>query len=95
MEMAKPSSGVPYPERFYVAAAYAGFGDRAKLGNFSRFENDVALMLYGLHRQVRQKYRSRSGGLFAEISEWKESNLISRLDRIGFGDLYGGMRWDE
>ncbi|KMZ67606.1 Acyl-CoA Binding Protein [Zostera marina] len=50
--MAKPSSGVPYPERFYVAAEYAGLGDRAKLGNFSRFENDVALMLYGLHRQA-------------------------------------------
>lgn len=50
--MAKPSSGVPYPERFYAAAACAGFGDRAKPGNFSRFENDVALMLYGLYKQA-------------------------------------------
>ncbi|CAN6468140.1 unnamed protein product [Victoria cruziana] len=54
--MARASSGLAYPERFYAAAAYAGFGggsqSPAKPAAISRFRNDVALLLYGLHQQA-------------------------------------------
>ncbi|XP_044945762.1 acyl-CoA-binding domain-containing protein 6 [Hordeum vulgare subsp. vulgare] len=47
------SSGIAYPDRFYAAAAYAGFGPGApSAAAVSRFQNDVALLLYGLHQQA-------------------------------------------
>ncbi|VAH97443.1 unnamed protein product [Triticum turgidum subsp. durum] len=47
------SSGIAYPDRFYAAAAYAGFGAGApSTAAISRFQNDVALLLYGLHQQA-------------------------------------------
>lgn len=57
--MARASSGLAYPERFYAAAAYAGFGDGSNGGGAaSKFQNDVALLLYGLYQQVRDLDRS-------------------------------------
>jgi hypothetical protein len=49
--MASPGS-IAYPDRFYAAAAYAGFGAASPSAAVSRFQNDVALLLYGLHQQV-------------------------------------------
>ncbi|PWZ21908.1 Acyl-CoA-binding domain-containing protein 4 [Zea mays] len=51
---AMASSGLAYPDRFYAAAAYAGFGvgEATSSAAISRFQNDVALLLYGLHQQA-------------------------------------------
>ncbi|TVU43986.1 hypothetical protein EJB05_03408 [Eragrostis curvula] len=48
------SSGLAYPDRFYAAAAYAGFGADGSTSSaaISRFQNDVALLLYGLYQQA-------------------------------------------
>ncbi|KAJ0976238.1 hypothetical protein J5N97_018203 [Dioscorea zingiberensis] len=55
--MARPSSGLAYPERFYAAATYAGFGGSTASSSsssalVSRFQDDVALLLYGLYQQA-------------------------------------------
>lgn len=53
--MTRASSGLAYPDRFYAAAAYAGFGGSPTSSSkaaISKFQNDVALLLYGLHQQV-------------------------------------------
>ncbi|XP_010269462.1 PREDICTED: acyl-CoA-binding domain-containing protein 4-like isoform X2 [Nelumbo nucifera] len=54
MAMARASSGLAYPERFYAAASYAGFGGSpsSSKGVISKFQNDVALLLYGLYQQA-------------------------------------------
>ncbi|KAG9443764.1 hypothetical protein H6P81_015104 [Aristolochia fimbriata] len=54
MAMARASSGLAYPERFYAAASYAGFGGspNSSKGALSKFNNDVALLLYGLYQQA-------------------------------------------
>ncbi|KAG1326302.1 Acyl-CoA-binding domain-containing protein 6 [Cocos nucifera] len=54
MAMARVSSGPAYPERFYAAAAYAGFGgsSNSSTGAISKFRNDVALLLYALYQQA-------------------------------------------
>ncbi|THU50458.1 hypothetical protein C4D60_Mb06t20430 [Musa balbisiana] len=56
MATARASSGLAYPERFYAAASYAGFGgspdSSAPPGGVSRFQNDVALLLYALYQQA-------------------------------------------
>ncbi|URD91164.1 Acyl CoA binding protein [Musa troglodytarum] len=48
------SAGLAYPDRFYAAAAYAGFGGspQSSTAGASRFQNDVALLLYGLYQQA-------------------------------------------
>ncbi|KAH7654996.1 FERM/acyl-CoA-binding protein [Dioscorea alata] len=56
--MARPSSALARPERFYAAAAYAGFGGflssstSSSVALVSRFQDDVALLLYGLYQQA-------------------------------------------
>ncbi|KAG0482933.1 hypothetical protein HPP92_011017 [Vanilla planifolia] len=54
MSMASSASGIAYPERFYAAAAYVGFsGSPSSSTNaLSKFQNDVALLLYGLYQQA-------------------------------------------
>ncbi|KAK1294086.1 Acyl-CoA-binding domain-containing protein 4 [Acorus calamus] len=59
MALARSSSAIAYPDRFYAAASYAGFGGSPKSsssaaadGAISRFPNDVALLLYGLYQQA-------------------------------------------
>ena len=60
MAMARASSGLAYPERFYAAASYAGFdgSPNSSKGVSSKFANDVALLLYGLYQQVCRKISS-------------------------------------
>jgi hypothetical protein len=56
MAMARASSGLQYPERFYAAASYAGFDGDAN-STFkaltSKFSKESAALLYGLYQQVR------------------------------------------
>ncbi|KAM7277654.1 hypothetical protein ACFE04_004788 [Oxalis oulophora] len=53
MAMARQSSGLAYPERFYAAASYAGLdGTSTKDLITSKFSNDSALLLYGLYQQA-------------------------------------------
>ncbi|MBA0875030.1 hypothetical protein Goshw_025238 [Gossypium schwendimanii] len=52
--MARASSGLAYPERFYAAAAYVGFDGSPNSNDKdigSRFSTDVALILYALYQQ--------------------------------------------
>lgn len=61
--MARGGSSLAYPERFYAAASYVGFGGSptsAAKGITSKFSNDAALLLYGLYQQV---YSSAQYGL--------------------------------
>ncbi|CAI9769014.1 unnamed protein product [Fraxinus pennsylvanica] len=53
--MERLSSGLAYPDRFYAAAAYAGFGgspNSSAKGVSSKFSNDAALLLYALYQQA-------------------------------------------
>lgn len=53
--MARASSGLQYPERFYAAASYAGFDGSPRSSSKavrSKFNSDSALLLYALHQQV-------------------------------------------
>ncbi|KAL3843952.1 hypothetical protein ACJIZ3_001355 [Penstemon smallii] len=53
--MARANSGLAYPERFYAAATYAGFGgspNSTAKGIASKFSNDTALLLYALYQQA-------------------------------------------
>ncbi|KAF2316865.1 hypothetical protein GH714_042206 [Hevea brasiliensis] len=54
MAMARASSGLAYPDRFYAAAAYAGFDGSPNSANSvsSKFQNDTALLLYALYQQA-------------------------------------------
>ncbi|XP_039059267.1 acyl-CoA-binding domain-containing protein 4-like isoform X2 [Hibiscus syriacus] len=52
--MARTSTGLAYPDRFYAAAIYAGFDGSHNFDNnkiSSRFSNEVALILYALYQQ--------------------------------------------
>ncbi|KAI7741666.1 hypothetical protein M8C21_005364 [Ambrosia artemisiifolia] len=51
MAMARVTSGLAYPDRFYAAATYAGFGS-SSASVTSKFSNDVALLLYALYQQA-------------------------------------------
>ncbi|KAI3445351.1 hypothetical protein Pfo_002016 [Paulownia fortunei] len=53
--MARGSSGLAYPERFYAASSYAGFSGSphsADEGVASKFSNDASLLLYALYQQA-------------------------------------------
>ncbi|PON59900.1 Serine/threonine protein phosphatase [Parasponia andersonii] len=53
--MARVSSGLQYPERFYAAASYVGFDGSPRSSAKavrSRFKPDTALLLYALHQQA-------------------------------------------
>ncbi|KAL9686016.1 hypothetical protein QQ045_023471 [Rhodiola kirilowii] len=55
MAMARASSSLSYPDKFYAAAAYAGIDGSASPtdGLSSKFSNDVALILYALYQQAK------------------------------------------
>ena len=63
MAMARASSGLQYPERFYAAASYAGFdGDSNSTFKSltSKFSKESAALLYGLYQQVLPPVSLRS-----------------------------------
>ncbi|KAL5138737.1 Acyl-CoA-binding domain-containing protein 4 [Glycine soja] len=61
MKMARASSGLQYPERFYAAASYVGFDGFTSPSNFitSKFSNSTAL-LYNLYQQIPTRSRQFS-----------------------------------
>ncbi|GMI79330.1 acyl-CoA binding protein 4 [Hibiscus trionum] len=53
--LARTSTGLAYPDRFYAAASYAGFDGSPNPANkdiASKFSNEVALILYALYQQA-------------------------------------------
>ncbi|GLT90254.1 hypothetical protein SLE2022_081970 [Rubroshorea leprosula] len=55
MAMARASSGLAYPERFFAAASYAGFDGSPHSSTKdieAKFKPDVALILYALYKQA-------------------------------------------
>ncbi|KAL4351498.1 hypothetical protein GQ457_06G020870 [Hibiscus cannabinus] len=53
--MARTSTGLAYPDRFYAAASFAGFDGSPNSANkdiASKFSNEVALILYALYQQA-------------------------------------------
>ncbi|XP_059652424.1 acyl-CoA-binding domain-containing protein 4-like [Cornus florida] len=76
MAMARASSGLAYPERFYAAASYVGFDGSPNSSSkalTSKFANDVALLLYGLYQQASSgpcKIPKPKGWSPVEQSKW-------------------------
>ncbi|KAL2345678.1 hypothetical protein Fmac_006963 [Flemingia macrophylla] len=68
MAMARASSGLQYPERFYAAASYVGFdGSTSPTKTLtSKFAKSTALLLYSLYQQA-----SVGPCNIAEPSTWK------------------------
>ncbi|CAA0823222.1 Acyl-CoA-binding domain-containing protein 4 [Striga hermonthica] len=74
--MSTAGSGLAYPERFYAAAAYAGFGgspNSAAKGVTSKFSNDTALLLYALYQQYYNLYsfvQEEDPGWYSRVSNF-------------------------
>ncbi|XP_062000910.1 acyl-CoA-binding domain-containing protein 4-like isoform X2 [Rosa rugosa] len=54
MAIDRASSGLQYPERFYVAASYAGFDGSPRSSSKAvraKFNSESALILYALYKQ--------------------------------------------
>ncbi|KAM1038746.1 hypothetical protein ACFX13_034114 [Malus domestica] len=61
MAMARASSGLQYPQRFYAAASYAGFDGSPRSASKAvraKFSSESALILYALYQQVDLEYRN-------------------------------------
>ncbi|XP_052193414.1 acyl-CoA-binding domain-containing protein 4 [Diospyros lotus] len=83
MAMARGSSGLAYPERFYAAASYAGFdGSPSPKGVSSKFSTDVALLLYALYQQATVgpcKIPKPRGWSPVEQSKWTSWNGLGNM----------------
>lgn len=83
--MARASSGLAYPDRFYAAASYAGFGgspNSSAKGVSSKFANDVALLLYALYQQATVgpcKIPKPKGWSPVEQSKWTSWNGLGNM----------------
>lgn len=78
--MARAASGLSYPDRFYAAAAYAGFGESAKPAR--SFSDETALLLYALYQQATvgpcNAPKPRAYNL-TEQSKWSSWNGLGNL----------------
>lgn len=78
--MARATSGLSYPDRFYAAAAYAGFGESAKPAR--SFSDETALLLYALYQQATvgpcNAPKPRAYNL-TEQSKWSSWNGLGNL----------------
>ncbi|KAJ9180247.1 hypothetical protein P3X46_008516 [Hevea brasiliensis] len=84
MAMARASSGLAYPDRFYAAAAYAGFDGSPNSANSvsSKFQNDTALLLYALYQQATVgpcNTPKPSTWNAVEQSKWKSWNGLANM----------------
>ncbi|KAD3067443.1 hypothetical protein R6Q59_018487 [Mikania micrantha] len=88
MAMARASSGLAYPDRFYAAATYAGFGgspNSSSKGVTSKFSNDVALLLYALYQQATVgpcSLPKPRGWSPVEQSKWTSWNGLGNMASI-------------
>lgn len=78
--MARAASGLSYPDRFYAAAAYAGFGESANPAR--SFSDETALLLYALYQQATvgpcKAPKPRAYNL-TEQSKWSSWNGLGNL----------------
>ncbi|KAL3516071.1 hypothetical protein ACH5RR_022973 [Cinchona calisaya] len=83
MALARATSGLAYPERFYTAAAYAGFdGSPTNSSVSSKFSNDVALLLYALYQQATIgpcNIPKPRGWSPVELSKWRSWNELGNM----------------
>ncbi|XP_038890933.1 acyl-CoA-binding domain-containing protein 4 isoform X2 [Benincasa hispida] len=83
--MARASSGLQYPDRFYAAASYAGFDGSPKSSSKavrSKFSDEAALLLYGLYQQAtigRCNVPEPSSWHAIEKSKWKSWNGLGNM----------------
>ncbi|KAF5739863.1 putative acyl-CoA binding protein [Tripterygium wilfordii] len=83
--MARASSGLAYPERFYAAASYAGFDgspDSSTKNVTSKFSNEAALLLYALYQQAIVgpcKVPKPSAWSAVEQSKWKSWQALGNM----------------
>lgn len=82
MAMARASSGLQYPDRFYAAASYAGFDGSPRSSSKavrSKFNAESALILYALYQQVPTSTRSHSAHLILRFSFWSKHRSQSQF----------------
>ncbi|XP_022150763.1 acyl-CoA-binding domain-containing protein 4 isoform X2 [Momordica charantia] len=86
--MARASSGLQYPDRFYAAASYAGFDGSPKSSSKavrSKFSDEAALLLYGLYQQAtvgRCNVPEPSSWHAIEKSKWKSWNGLGNMPPV-------------
>ncbi|KAH1192147.1 Acyl-CoA-binding domain-containing protein 4 [Glycine max] len=79
--MARASSGLQYPERFYAAASYVGFDGSTK-SLTSKFSNSTALLLYSLYQQASIgpcNVPEPSSWKLVEHSKWASWNQLGNM----------------
>ncbi|RDX86126.1 Acyl-CoA-binding domain-containing protein 4 [Mucuna pruriens] len=84
MAMARASSGLQYPERFYAAASYVGFDGSISPTKAltSKFPNSTALLLYSLYQQAsigRCNIPEPSSWKLVEHSKWASWNQLGNM----------------
>ncbi|XP_061338002.1 acyl-CoA-binding domain-containing protein 4 isoform X1 [Gastrolobium bilobum] len=84
MAMARLSSGLQYPERFYAAASYVGFdGSTSPTKSLtSKFPKSTALLLYSLYQQAsigRCNIPEPSSWKIVEHSKWASWNQLGNM----------------
>ncbi|XP_021742539.1 acyl-CoA-binding domain-containing protein 4-like [Chenopodium quinoa] len=84
--MARASTGPAYPERFYAAASYVGFAgspdSSASNAVVSKFNNEAALLLYGLYQQATVgpcNVPKPSSWSPVELSKWKSWSGLGNM----------------
>ncbi|XP_027363972.1 acyl-CoA-binding domain-containing protein 4-like isoform X1 [Abrus precatorius] len=84
MAMARASSGLQYPERFYAAASYVGFDGSTSPTKAltAKFANSTALLLYSLYQQAsigRCNIPEPSSWKIVEHSKWASWNQLGNM----------------
>ncbi|KAK2419101.1 acyl-CoA-binding domain-containing protein [Trifolium repens] len=84
MAMARASSGLQYPERFYAAASYVGFdGSNSPTKSLtSKFPKSTALLLYSLYQQASVgscNIPEPSSWKIVEHSKWASWNQLGNM----------------
>ncbi|KAF7817911.1 acyl-CoA-binding domain-containing protein 4 [Senna tora] len=82
--MARASSGLQYPERFYAAASYVGFdGSTSPTKSLtSKFSNSTALLLYSLYQQASVgpcNIPEPSSWKIVDHSKWASWNQLGNM----------------
>ncbi|KAH1071512.1 hypothetical protein AAZX31_03G216400 [Glycine max] len=83
MAMARATSGLQYPERFYAAASYVGFDGSSPTKTLtSKFAKSTALLLYSLYQQASVgpcNIPEPSTWKLVEHSKWASWNQLGNM----------------
>ncbi|CAN1355867.1 Acyl-CoA-binding domain-containing protein 4 [Linum perenne] len=84
MSMARASSGLAYPDRFFAAASYVGFdgSPNSTSAVTSKFQSDTALLLYALYQQATVgpcNTPKPSAWNAVELSKWKSWQGLANM----------------